>query len=92
MASVSFARACCFCRQFSTSSALRRTSKSWATFFTSARSSPDSSGAGRVRISKMTSSSSLMFSRTWRSCSSSRLLENFTSSSNNSSMLRLPAL
>jgi hypothetical protein len=52
----------------------------------------DNSGAGRVRMSKITSSSSLMFSRTWRSCSSFRLFESFSSSSNSSSMLRLPAL
>jgi hypothetical protein len=71
-----------FWRQFKTSNFLSRSNSSRATFFTSVRSSAVSSGAGRVRVSKITSSSSLTFSRTCCCCSSVRLLDSRTSSSN----------
>ena len=60
------------CLQLSTSSCLSRVSSARFTFLTSVRSSVLSSGAGRMRMSKTTRSSSVMLSRTWRCCSSDR--------------------
>lgn len=90
--SVLDARAAWRFRQSSTSNSFRRSSSCFATFFTSACSSVLNSGAGRVRMSKTTSSSSVMCSRTWRSCSSVRVRLNVTRLLNSSSMFRLPAL
>ena len=46
----------------------------WATFLISPRSSGESSGPGRVKMSKTVNSSSVRFSRTCRCCSSVSVL------------------
>ena len=92
MVSLSLERAADFCRQLSTSRSFSRSSNSRATFLTSARSSGLSSGAGRVRMSKMTK---LLLGHVLADVPLllfDKLRLSFSNSSNSSSMLRLPAL